>query len=280
MVLSSAILSLVLAGPAAAQDSPLKRRYREGEVLNYEIAGSHSMQGKITSTYEAHAEAAVVKGADGVFHEEIRWTPGGGKERQRLSLDPGFKSAIPNLSKFAPALYGPITDLMTFYVDEQLAIKRGLQKPGDHVYVSYGKPSSWAAGGKVVVGYDCIDFDAALIAVDAAAGLATVVVSHVPPAKGCESVPAEWMRKPVSDTANNWFQIEKTGKARYEAGAGKEVFNALLKIRLPSGVIESATLDNPVELEQRICKDAKLVDCSDSERVRILRKISLSLKKP
>jgi hypothetical protein len=72
------------------------------------------------------------------------------------------------------------------------------------------------------------------------------------------------MRKPVSDAQNNWFQVEKKSGGQYDAGVGKETFDAEIEILLPSGAIKSATLFNPVELEQRTCADAALAHCGIS----------------
>lgn len=267
-------------------ESPLKRRYTQGEALQYEITGTHTMQGKVTSDYFGHAAVSVKKSTDGVFYEEIQWTQArdDGKDaaaspnaRQSLSLDPKFRGGFPDLSKIDRDYFAQILDLMTFYVDDQLAIKKGLWKEGDHAYVKHGTPNSWADGVHVVTGYDCIDFDITLIEVDLPHNTANLRVRHVPPEQGCGPVPAEWMRKPASDTANNWFEVEKQGAKKYVAGAGKEVFDAEITVSMPSGVIKSATMYNPVDIEQRTCKDAALSECGDPEKIRIVRRINLAL---
>jgi len=43
----------------------------------------------------------------------------------------------------------------------------------------------------VLTGYDCIDFDVAIAAVDAAAGTAVIDVRHGPTPRICGQVPAE-----------------------------------------------------------------------------------------
>ena len=290
---------LALAGGASGEttsvpvvESPLTRHYADGETLRYRIDGTHSMQGSITDSYHAEADALVKESPEGVFHEELQWThvqrmgrdvplpPDSLGFRQSLSLDPKFKSSVPDLSRLNSSLYGPILDMLTFYSDYWLAVRKGLRlKAGDHAFVPYGKPSSWADGTRVVSGYDCIDFDLTVAAVDPEGKTATLKVRHVPPTDICGSVPAEWMRKPVSDAQNNWFQVEKKGEDRYDAGVGKETFDAEVEILLPSGVIKSAAMFNPVELEQRTCSDAALSNCGAPEKVEIVRRITLALER-
>lgn len=275
----------LLAGCAA----PLSRRYEAGEVLKYEIAGSHSTNGALDFDWHAHAVGTVSRDAAGVFREDVQWTKAdwGGKQverpvkndgfRQAVSLDPAARLAVPDLSQVDRSLIAPITDLLTFYSDYWLAVKKGLRlKTGDRAYVHYGKPSSWADGTRVVAGYDCIDFDLSVAAVDRGGKTATLKARHVPPDGGCERAPAEWMKKPVADTANNWFEVTKTTDNKYEAGAGKEIFDAEIEITLPSGAIKSATLFNPVILANKICADAALSDCGVSEKTDIVRRISLT----
>ena len=97
-------------------------------------------------------------------------------------LSPEYKISIPDLSKVQPILIGPITDLLTFYVDLRLAMKeKGLVRAGDHAYVRYGVPSSWADGMYTVLGQSAIDFDITLQAIDPKTQVATLVVRHVPP---------------------------------------------------------------------------------------------------
>ncbi len=100
-----------------------------------------------------------------------------------MSLDPGWKPAIPNLAGVDPALIGPVTDFLNFYVDLQLAMKEpSLTGAGSHALVTHGKPNSWADGKRVLIGEDAIDFDITLATLDIVAGVAVVIVRHVPPA--------------------------------------------------------------------------------------------------
>ena len=66
------------------------------------------------------------------------------------------------MSNIGAILSGPITDTLTFYVDDRLALSRpALRRAGDRAHIPYGRPSSWAHG-RVLPGYDCIDFDVAI----------------------------------------------------------------------------------------------------------------------
>ena len=278
----------VIVPCVSAAESPVARHYREGETLRYVIDGAHTQDGVLNHSYHGEADVVVKKGADGVFHEEFTWgalkdggadieLPADAKDfRQILSLDPASHFGIPDLSKVG-IIGGQITDTLTFYVDVRLAIGHAaaLQKAGDRLYIPYGKPSSWARGDSIPTGYDCIDFDVELVALSSAT--ATLKVRHVPPPAICGQVPAEWMKKPVADTVNNWFQVEKNAKGLYEAGAGKEVFEAEVVVLLPSGIIRSATMHNPVLIHQQICKDTALTDCGPVEKTEIVREIKFSL---
>jgi len=254
----------------------LKRQYKEGDVLKYKIIG----KGTNNPDYYAEAVSVVKKGPDGIFHEEFQWhnVQENGKAasippdfRQLVSLDTKYKVTMPSL------FHSPFFDALNFYVDDMIAIKHMLGKKGEHIYLKHGTPNSWADGKRVIMGYDCIDFDVTLVDIDE--HIATLQVRHVPPVQGCNNIPpAAWMQKPVSDTANNWFQVTKTGDNKYEASVGKEVFDVELKVELPSGIIKSATMFNPVVGEERICTDAKLTDCGVPKKFELVRNIALFLE--
>jgi hypothetical protein len=269
-----------------AAESPVARHYRDGETLRYVIDGAHTQDGVLNHSYHGEADVVVKKGEDGVFHEEFTWRalkddgadislpPDAADFRQLLSLDPAYKFGIPDLSKVG-IIGGQITDTMTFYVDDRLAIGHAvLQKAGDKLHIPYGKPSSWSRP-EVPTGYDCIDFEVSIVSLSGET--ATLHVRHVPPPAICGQVPAEWMTKPVADTVNNWFQVEKNAKGLYEAGAGKEVFDADVVVLLPSGIIRSATMHNPVLIHQKTCRDAALSDCGPIEKTEIVREITFTL---
>jgi hypothetical protein len=241
-----------------------------------------------TVEYEARAEGAARKDPSGIFVEEFAWTDLQWNDeqvrllaasrafREPLSLAQGFKLSIPNLSSVQTGLIGPITDLLTFYADVKIAMnQKGLVRPGDHVYVKYGAPNSWADGTHVVLGQDAIDFDITLQSIDRATQIATLVVRHVPPAQPQIKLPAAWMADPSGGSANNWVQIEKSSDGKYVAGVGLETFDVEIKIALSTGRIVSATMDNPIEVLERDCDDAALAVCGPPDRYRIRRQISL-----
>ncbi|MDD2773025.1 MAG: hypothetical protein PHP45_04940 [Elusimicrobiales bacterium] len=289
IVLCAVMFAAITARAAEAPSpSPLHRNYTEGEKLHYSIEGAHYQDGKKNHDYNAQAEGIVVKDSSGVFHEEVLWTKAQAEYddneiilssaevniAQQLSLDPGFRPALPDLSKVHQALIGPITDLLTFYTDDYLAIRKQLRNAGDHVFIPRQNANSWAGGVKIVIGYDCVDFDITLSSMTN--DTATLHVRHQPPAKGCSTQPpAEWMSKPVTDIANNWFEVQKIADSKYDAAAGNEVFDAELKIAIPAGAIKSATMHNPVDMEHRICKDLSLSDCDAPRRSKITREIKL-----
>ena len=273
--------------PAGTSSTLLARQYQDGEKLSYHMMATNKDRLK-TLSYEAQADGIVKKDAAGHFFEEFQWSgliwngqalaipPANADFRQILSLDPGFKPQFPDMRKAFPALVGPVLDLMTFYVDLNLAIHNGeLNHPGDHAYVKLGIPASWAAGEGLILGEDSIDFDLTLREVDFAAKTATLLVRHVPPAQPAIHIPTAWMHEPVADTANNWVEVGKNADGTYTASIGKETFDDVIKLSLVDGRVLSATMDNPVEVLERKCTDAALASCGDPIRYEIHRQIEI-----
>jgi hypothetical protein len=268
MKLIAAILLAILtpfSQQPVSSENPLLRHYHEGEKLTYHMRGINEGW-----WYQADANGVVKKDASGFF-EEYAWTnfvsrgqkvalaPEAANFRQRVTLDLNGHMALPDLSRIDPRLIGPMTDFLTFYADLWLAEKSGkLLHPGDHSYVAYGKPSSWADGKRVVAGQSAIDFD--------------ITFQGQTPVK----LPAEWMRKPVSDTANNWFEVQKT-KDGYSASVGKETFEVRLIVSAEDGKILSATMYDTLIATERACKDAALQSCGETKPHTIHRQIEMQL---
>src|SRR5579862_7700680 len=189
--------------------------------------------------YQAKANDEVWQDPKGHNYDSFVWSdltrngkrlelPSGDPFTEILTLDPTYRPPSPDLTKAPPALMGPITDLMTFYVDARLGMNLDLVKAGSHAYVRYGRPSSWADGSHVILGQDAIDFDVQFKGVDRKTNQATLLVKHVPSVESSLSLPADWMREPVDKTPNNWVQVEKTEGGKFVAGAGKETFDVTL----------------------------------------------------
>jgi hypothetical protein len=276
------------ASTGSGSGSPtLLPKYQENETVTYTMrAINEGHEGTIR--YDARAGGVVKKDASGVFFEELAWSdvhvngqafplPAGSQEfRQRLSLSPEYKVSIPDLSKSPPILIGPITDLLTFYVDMRLAMKeKGLVRAGDHAYFKYGVPSSWADGTYTVLGQSAVDFDLTLQAIDAKTQVATLVVRHVPPPESKAKLPADWMLAPVGNRPNNWVEVQKKPDGKYSAEVGQETYDVNIKYSLATGKIISATMDNPVEVMGRDCDDLALTVCGVPIRYRIRRQITL-----
>lgn len=198
-----------------------------------------------------------------------------------MSRDPKSNpGSIPNLSQVDPRLIGPITDLLTFYADLWLAEKT--DKPsqaGDHFYFRDGNANSWADGKLVLIGEDAVDFDLTLAEVDQPGNTATLMVHHVPPEKSKLHPPAEEMRKPVADTANNWIQVQKTKKGSYLAAGGKETFDVRIKISLEDGTILGGSIENPVRTIERDGVDASLAYSSEPQTHALARHVEISLSR-
>ena len=280
--ISAVVVTLAAENPPAIERL-LSRRYVEGERLQYVMKGQDGR-----STYEVRVTGTTRKAGDGRFVEEFAWSDlvANGAPRALSAASQAFRLAVtleggvpfdaPDLSK-APGLIGPVTDLMTFYADLFLAMHEGaLREPGDHFHFRTPAPSSWADGAVVVLGEDHIDFDVTLNAVDPAAGSATLLIRHVPPAAPKIRLPADWMRAPVAETPNNWVQVRKTATG-FAASVGRETFDVTLNVGIASGRILSATMENPVTKVTRTCSDATLTSCGDAQATPIVRRVELSL---
>lgn len=272
------------ANPVPA--NPLHRRYQDGETLVYKMTGQNE-----NWHYTVRAEETVKKNDHGAWYEEYRWsdmtsdgkpysmTPAMADFRQQLSLDPRVMPSLPDLSKVDQSLIGPITDLMTFYVDLWLPDMMGaVKKPGDHFYFKTGRVNSWADGARVLTGSDSIDFDITFKSIDTDAGTATLEVKHVPPAKPQIPLPAAWMQTPVGDTSNNFVEVVKQSDGRFEAAVGEENFTVDLTINLADGKILAGKMDNIVKTIHRTCNDQALTQCSPPEPHQIERKIEIALE--
>jgi hypothetical protein len=289
VVFAASIPQALQAAEISAAAAPLlARHYREGETVFYRMTASNRDRFK-TITYRADATGAVKKDAQGKFIEEFTWSNiafdgkpvdlTAAKEfRQPLSLSPGYAMTVPDLRPVLK-IVGPITDLLTFYVDASLAQNGALAREGDHFRFEHGTPASWADGAYVLLGQDSIDFDVTLKQLNAADGVATVLVRHVVPAQPQIRIPVEWMRTPVADTPNNWVEVQKLQDGSYRAQIGKETFDATIRISLVDGRILGASLVNPVTVSERVCTDEALTKCGDAIRSEIMRKIEIGTER-
>ena len=282
-ILSAPALAAAQAHPEV--HNPLLRKYHLGDPISYHMQGANDAW-----QYSIDATGVVKKDPSGAFFEEFRWSDMRSNDKpealsgasldfkQQLSLDPRRNPTMPNLSQVDAKIIGPVTDMMTFYVDLWLAIKTGqLTHEGDHFYFKQGAPNSWADGTYVVFGQDSIDFDMTLKTLNETDHTAVLVVRHVPPEKPQIQIPAAWMQAPVADTANNWVQVTKLPGGKFNAAIGKETFDVEIKLSLVDGKILSGTLDNPIQAIQRECEDQALATCGEPTPLKISRKIEISL---
>jgi len=277
--------TLCLAGQLRAQSSAglLVRRYHDGDSLHYRMDGTNQHPGSLRR-YSARTDGVVRRDTAGRFVEEIDWSHLMRNDsevaipvsaaHQRLTLEPGVMLP-PDMAHINPALIGPALDLFTFYVDLWLSAKLPLRHAGDHIRVPGHGANSWADGQHVVLGEDAVDFDITLGGVDSAAGTVQLDVRHVPTTDSHVRLPAAWMRAPLFDTPSNWVQVTHAADGSYVAGVGRETFDVQLVVSLVDGRIISATMDNPVDVLERVCSDAELASCGDESRYRIFRHVTL-----
>jgi hypothetical protein len=280
------VFARAVAQDVSTNGGLLTRRYREGESLTYQMKAINEKW-----RYEIQAAGVVKRDSAGKYVEEYAWSnlisdgaaatlPAASMQfRQLLSLDPDKPPSVPNLSVVHPQLIGPITDLLTFYVDLWLATRDGhLNHAGDHLYRKFGTPASWADGTYVVLGEDSIDFDITLTSVDQSTKVATLLIRHVPPEQPQVRLPVAWMREPVAGGPNNWVEVTAKG-GKFVAAVGRETFEVRMEVSLVDGKILSGAIENPVETQERDCRDAALTSCGASRPRQILRKIEIVLER-
>jgi hypothetical protein len=281
------INSIVAGQDPSPSSTPLLRHYTKGQKLTYHMKGINE-----NWSYEIQAEGIVKKDSDGSYFEEYGWSQliSNGQAvtlseasmnfRQQLSLDPNYNPSLPNLAQVDPRLIGPITDLLTFYVDVWLAARSSkLTKPGDHYYFKQGTPHSWADGNYVLLGQSSIDFDLTLRDLDRVHNTITLIARHVPPAEALVTLPAGWMRKPIADTPNNWVTVQRMNDGKFLGAVGKETFNDEIVLSLSDGRILSATMENRVQTVERECTDSGVTQCGEPKPHFIRRQIELSLER-
>jgi len=286
VVLVTAAACIPRLALAQADTTTLVRRYTEGEELAYRMTATNQGKGSVTH-YEALASGVVKRDTDGTMYEEYSWSdlrvndarvtlpPASRAFRERLSLSPSFRLSIPALAHLHPGLIGPVVDLLTFYADVQIAMRQSLRQSGDHVYVNDGNTNSWADGKRILTGEDAIDFDITLADVNTRDSAVTLIVRHVPPANPAIALRAPWMRVPVAGTPNNWVQVARADSATYVASVGRETFDATITLRLGSGKVLTATLDNHVQVLERVCTDSLLESCGSERRYTIRRRVEI-----
>jgi hypothetical protein len=281
------VSSIVAGQHVILSSNPLLRHYSVGQRLTYHMKGINE-----DWHYEIQADGIVKKDSEGTYFEEYGWSrlisdgqavtlsPASSNFRQQLTLDPNHKPVLPNLTQVDPRLIGPVTDSLTFYVDVWLAARTGkLAQSGDHYYFKQGTPVSWADGNHVLLGQSSIDFDFTLKDINRASDTATLIARHVPPAEIEVKLPAEWMRKPVADTANNWVTVERMKDQKFLGAVGKEIFNDEIVLSLSDGRILSATMDNQVQTLERECTDSSVTQCGEAKPHFIRRQIEISLER-
>lgn len=271
----------------AIRSSSLLRHYTDGQKLTYHMQGVNE-----NWHYEIQADGIVKSDSDGTYFEQYGWShfisdgqavtlsPASLNFRQQLTLDPNHKPGLPNLAQVDARLIGPITDFFTFYVDVWLSARTGkLTQPGDHYYFKQGTPASWADGNYVLLGQSSIDFDFTLKDVNRSRNTIKLIARHVPPDETQIKLPADWMRKPVADTPNNWVTVQRMKDGTFLGAVGKETFIDEIVLSLSDGMILSATMDNRVQTIERECTDSSVTQCGAPKSHFISRQVEISLNR-
>ncbi|MFC1745855.1 hypothetical protein ACFL35_17820 [Candidatus Riflebacteria bacterium] len=243
----------------------------------------------------------VVKKKAGTFFEEVTWISfKSGKKVidikpmkkfvQIISLDQNFKVVFPDIrkieGKMRKYIVGPIFDLLTFYVDLNPGLfyaKIDELENGYPIVFPFNKKSSWADGQFIILGEDCIDFRVTFQ--NNKKNKPLLRVEHIAPESNLDiNLPEKWMNVPIGQGKNNWVQIAKM-KNMFGVSYGYEYFDVHIYIDPEDGKINYASMYNPVERLNRICKEiisknkkiTGIKNCSEATPQHTYRNITIEL---
>lgn len=262
-----------------------------GDSLTYDIRGSHNADGAVT-TYTAAARGVVLRDSAGRFVEDYTWSspalganPDSSRLHQRVSLEPSVTPMPPDFRRFDARLAGPALDFLTFYVDLWLAGRMPtLTTVGSRAHVPFSVNGNWADGRSTLLGQDAVEFEFTIVGEGKTNDRDSVILSvrHTPPAALRVRLPAAWMRHVAVDSTlrlpNNWVQVTRKGSGasqRYTAAVGIETFGVSIVVARADGHILHASMENPVDGVERVCRDAELSDCEPARSFHIMRRIAL-----
>jgi hypothetical protein len=70
-------------------------------------------------------------------------------------------------------------------------------------------------------------------------------------------------------------QVNRNGDGTYTVGVGKEDIDVDIEVQLGTGKLLSATMHNPVEINQCTCTDSAYTACGPATQYQIVRDISI-----
>jgi hypothetical protein len=281
-------LSTILLFTACAQKNLVfERRYEEGEHILYKLKGrTQSPTGMVV--YRAKARSEVRKKNKKEFVEEFKFEEVSIDDKPivldenhtpldlKLSLNSKSRLSFPDFSKVHPAIVGLSLDLMTIYADLQLVQKNwDIKKDGDNFYLKDSKSNSWADKTYLVQAEDAIDFSMSVLKRDEEAKTLEILIKHVPPEKESIKLKADWMKKPIGHRPNNWLQVKKLSAKKFAVSVGKEIIEVKIKLDLLYGKIIDASLDNTIEIKERICFDETYLFCGRTNEYELKKEFLL-----
>ena len=264
-----------------------ERRYEVGEHILYKLKGrTQSPSGMLV--YRARAKSLVTKINKKDFIEEfsledvsidekpIELNENQGPIHLNLSLNSNTKIKFPDFSKVHPAIVGLSLDLMTIYADLHLVQKQSdLAKEGDQYYLKDSKANSWADKNILIQAEDAIDFSMSVLKKDDQAKTIEILIKHVPPEKESIKLKADWMKKPIGYRPNNWLQVKRLGAKKFAVSVGKEVIEVKVKLDLLYGKIIDASIDNTIEIKERVCFDETYQFCGRTSQYELKKEFLL-----
>src|ERR1700722_1758590 len=265
-----ALLSIAFAGGATAaqqQRYTYKWVYLRGQVLRYTYT-----EHQAGSQARTRAVARLVT----VFHhgiggDRVRWVALTDDGQNLNSLARAFPSYEFSLYPLPPSLnlpktlipeplQGAVDDTLTAFVD--LSSPIGITQL-HHVWASYTYPKPLIGNftnSTTPIGQDAIQLTTTMTALTG--WHATFRSAYRPPHSSALKLAAPWMRPPVCGTSPTNFEIVQAAGSQYVALWGCESFTFVTKVARPSGHIISATEDDTLHLDGRLCPSLALTKCT------------------
>jgi hypothetical protein len=265
------LLACALVGIGCLHPAPLayRRVYQPGARQRYGIRARTWTNGQSKGERVAVSVHEVV--GPPPLRERIRFEnlPVAPYEVSIAGDAPARSLDLPSLRGLDVDTVGMVGDLHTFLVALSPHAGVGeLRRPGDVKVVAELRRPSWADGAVVLLGQDCTQMTARLIAL--ARDTATIETSFSPPPAPCLTMRAPWM---AADS--NFQQVRNTGQG-IVAMWGRESFSVRARVARADGHIIDATLDNELQLTVRPGCNEALTTCGPGVPLHLRRQVTLT----
>jgi len=285
-----ALCALLVASSVYAQNSLLDRKYKIGDKYQYKLTCSEYHNRILKSTVISVCELKVGKNDDGIFYDEINWiskititgvdtSDQSNKAKSvkpyRISLHPKGKLELPAI--MVPEMTQPMQDFNTFFVAVSPHLgTTELKAAGDSILNPDLIKADLSNGDFIVIGEDCFKIKMKITGITKESVMTQV--AFLPPAQACFTYLLEEMKIPVVDsTINNIQMVLNAGNKKYNVQYGREIFFIDSVSQRKDGKIESAEMDNTLNLKVKINCGSDYKDCAAELPFTIQRNLILKM---